>query len=361
VRGIEHLRAPAKDDGILICPNHSYTGDGSVMLEVGRRSPRPFHIMAAYHVFQGHGGLDGFVLRRWGGFSIDREGCDRRAIRTATELLATGKALVIFPEGEIYHTNEKLTPLREGVAFMAVTAQRDLEKAKSGARVWAVPVGINYEFIDDVMPALDAAMAQLQSRVVLRPKSGTPLHERIVRYGEMLLTIKEKEQLGRSYDDDGQTLPMRIARLTSGILERIETAHLGKANRNDTVPVRVKLLRQHLLEKVCQPDAEAPDSAPSRQATEALDDVHLVLQLFSYPGDYITSKPSIGRMAETIEKFEEDVYGGYCKPKGRRRATVTIGEPIDVKARLGASRPRAAMGDLTAGLESAIAGLITRA
>ena len=83
-----------------------------------------------------------------------------------------------------------------------------------------------------------------------------------------------------------------------------------------------------------------------------------MLQLFSYPGDYITSKPSVERMAETIEKFEEDVYGEYCKPKGRRRATVTIGQPIDVKARLGSSRPRAVMTDLTTSLESAISGLL---
>jgi hypothetical protein len=222
-----------------------------------------------------------------------------------------------------------------------------------------VPVGINYEFVDNVMPALEASMAQLESRVVLRPKSATPLHERIVRYGEMLLTIKEKEQLGRSFDDDGQTLPMRIARLTNGILERIEKEHLGKANEDDTVPVRVKLLRQHLLAQLCQPEAEAPvPSTPSRDIAHALDDVHLVLQLFSYPGDYITSKPSVERMAETIEKFEEDVYGTYRRPKGRRRATVTIGQPIDVKARLGASRPRAAMSDLTASLESAISALI---
>src|SRR5688500_10651117 len=360
VHGMDRLKAIDPADGILICPNHSYTGDGSVMAEVGRRGPRPFYFMAARHTFAGHGGVDGFLLQRLGGFSVDREGCDRAALRQANDLLTTGKAVVIFPEGEIYHTNERLTPLREGVAFMAVTAQRDLEKSKSDARVWAVPVGINYQFIDDVMPALEAAVAKLESRVLLRPKPGTPLHERIVRYGEMLLTIKEKEQLGRSYDDDGQTLPMRLSRLTNGILERIEKEHLGKANTSDLVPVRVKLLRQHLLAELCQPEAEAPVSPPSPNVAHALDDVHLVLQLFSYPGDYITSKPSPERMAETIEKFEEDVYREYCKPKGRRRATVTIGEPIDVKARLGSSRPRAVMSDLTSSLEAAISGLIVQ-
>ena len=142
---------------MLICPNHSYTGDGSVMLEVGRRAPRPFHMMAAWHVFRGHGGIDGWLLQRQGVFSVDREGCDRRAIRTAVELLATGKFLVIFPEGEIYHLNERLTPLREGVAFMAVTAQKDLDKARPAARVWVVPTAIRYTFADDVTPVIEVA------------------------------------------------------------------------------------------------------------------------------------------------------------------------------------------------------------
>ena len=68
------------------------------------------------------------MLQRIGAFSVDREGCDRRAIRQAVEFLSGGHALVVFPEGEIYHLNDRLTPLLEGVAFMALTAQRELEK-----------------------------------------------------------------------------------------------------------------------------------------------------------------------------------------------------------------------------------------
>ena len=83
VVGMENLARLDPHDGALICPNHSYTGDGSVMLEAGRRAPRPFHTMAAWHVFRGHGGIDGWLLQRQGVFSVDREGCDRRAIRTA--------------------------------------------------------------------------------------------------------------------------------------------------------------------------------------------------------------------------------------------------------------------------------------
>ena len=68
-----------------------------------------------------------------GTFSVDREGCDRRSVKQAVELLTTGKRLVVFPEGEIYHLNDRLAPLLDGVAFMALTAQRKLEKSRPDA------------------------------------------------------------------------------------------------------------------------------------------------------------------------------------------------------------------------------------
>ena len=127
-------------DGILLAPNHSHDSDPHVMMEVGRRAHRPFAFMAAWQIFRTHWGIDGWVLQRMGAFSVDREGCDRRAIRQAVEVLSSGHALVVFPEGEIYHLNDRLTPLLEGVAFMALTAQRELEKAQSaGASGWCRP------------------------------------------------------------------------------------------------------------------------------------------------------------------------------------------------------------------------------
>ena len=71
-------------------------------------------------------------------------------------LMTSGRWLVVFPEGEIYHTNERLTPLREGVAFMALTAQRELDRAPGGAHVWVVPTAIRYRYLEDIRPALHA-------------------------------------------------------------------------------------------------------------------------------------------------------------------------------------------------------------
>src|SRR3954467_557279 len=195
------------DDGVLIAPNHSHDSDPHVMMEVGHRLGRQLYFMAAWQVFLAHKGIDGWAMQRFGAFSVDREGCDRRAMRQATDLLTSGQALVVFPEGEIYHTNERLTPLREGVAFMAVTAQRDLDKSartetasssdtNGVPQVWVVPTAIKYRFDDDITLLLEASLTMLESRILLKPSAGMSLADRIIRFGEAMLTIKEKEKLG---------------------------------------------------------------------------------------------------------------------------------------------------------------------
>jgi 1-acyl-sn-glycerol-3-phosphate acyltransferase len=349
----ERLGRLDADDGVLIAPNHSYDGDPHVMMEIGRRARRRFYFMAAWQLFRGHHGIDGWILQRMGAFSVDREGVDRRAIREATDLLTRGNALVVFPEGEIYRLNERLTPLLEGVAFMAHSAQRELEEAKPGARIWIVPTGIRYTFLEDIRPTLAATMDRLESRFTLTPRPGASLPERIVRFGEVLLTIKEKETLGRSCEDDGD-LRSRICCLTSAILERLETAHLGRTSEDDTTPLRLKALRRKLLQTWTDETA-APEAR--QEARRALDEAHLVLQLYSYPGDYLLEDSSPERMAETIDKFEEDIEG-VIRPKGRRRAGVSFAEPIDMREKLGAGRHRAIAAEVTDQLEEAIQQLL---
>ena len=342
------------NDGIVIAPNHSHEGDAHAMLEVARRARRQFFFMVAWQAFRGHWGMDGWILQRMGAFSIDREGNDRRALRQATELLSSGNSLVMFPEGEIHHLNERLMPLLDGVAYIASKAQRDLDEADPEARVWILPVAIQYRFVEDVTAQLEAAMKRLEARMFwLKPSPGMSLHERIIRFGELLLTIKEKEKLGRSGENDGD-LPTRIANLIHTLLTRHEREHLKKSPSAPTVPLRVKALRRRLLDMGADQGA---DEQTCRKALDGLDDVQLALQLYSYPGDYIGEKPTPERMAETVEKFEEDVYG-TTRSIGRRQARVLFGEPIDMKQVCESARPRAVVAKVTDQLEDTIGHLL---
>ena len=202
------------------------------------------------------------------------------------------------------------------------------------------------------MPALIQAMSDLEQRVLLTPRPDQPLHQRIIRFGEVALTIKEKEHLGHEAEGD---LPTRVAVLSKHLLSAREQKHMGKTSGGDPIPLRVKMLRQQLLAEVWEQNC---DPAAVGAVRDALADVHLALQLYSYPGDYISSQPSVERMAETIEKFEEDIHGRYAPPKGKRRANLKVGKPICVKQQLEEGRMRVVSERLTGRLESALRDLM---
>jgi len=55
----------------------------------------------------------------------------------------------------------------------------------------------------------------------------------------------------------------------------------------------------------------------------------------SFADDYVLNRPTPERMAETLTKLEREIRGRYVElPKVRRSATVTVGEPIDVRGYL---------------------------
>jgi hypothetical protein len=354
-QGLETItRLLERGDGVLITPNHQGHADCPVMLELSRRVGHPFYFMAAYQIFRGHGGLAKFMLPRIGAFPVDREGSDLRAFKTGVDILARGRdPLVIFPEGEVYHMGDRLTPIREGAAAVATTAAK--RAAERDRTVWIVPMAMKYRFIDghDPMPALLATMDQLESRFTWWPRSESGLVDRIYSYAEAMLCLKEMEYLGSAHT--GPIKP-RIVGLRDAILDGLEDRYFGK-RRADDAPVRVKELRRVCLERLADPSTTAETKTDLRHA---LNDVFVALQLFSYPGDYLREGATVERVAETLMKFEQDVMGNETPPRnGPRRAIVRVGEPIDVRARMAAQgRPRLAVAAITTELEASLQALL---
>ena len=354
VEGLDRL-APLLDrgDGVLIAPNHPDHADCGVMLDVGGRLNRPLYFMAAYQIFRGHAGLAKFMLPRIGAFPVDREGSDLRAFRTAVDILAKGKdPLVIFPEGEIYHVGDRVTPIREGAAAVATTAAK--RAADRGKTVHIVPMGIKYRFLDgvDPMPALRAAMGRLEARFTWWPRDGHALVDRIYAYAEAMLGLKEMELLGATR---AGSVKDRIAALRDALLDGLEDCHFGK-RRDDTVPVRVKELRHACLEGLADASTTPERAAELRRD---LYDIFVAVQLFSYPGDYLREAPTVERISETLTKFEQDILTVEPEPYALRRAVVRLGEPIDVRDRMaGFARPRQAVGAITSELESRIQAVL---
>jgi hypothetical protein len=351
--GTEHLLPLlASGDGVMITPNHPDHADCGVVFELARRVKRPFYYMAAYQIFTGIGRVG---LPRIGVFPVDREGSDLTAFKTGVEVLTKAEhPLVIFPEGEIYYLSDRLTPLREGAAVLAATAAKRL--ADAGKTVWIVPAAIKYRFLDghDPLPAFHALLDDLEAQFTWRRRPEQTLIERIYRYAEGMLGLKELEYMGTTQTG---LLKERIVNLRNHILDQIEDRRLGK-RKIDAVPVRVKELRRACLEALA--DAKTtPEEA--EKVRHDLDDLFGVIQLFSYPGDYIRECPTVERVAEIMMKLEEDCLNvDMPTPRGPRRAILQLGPPIDVRAHIerAGGRLRNVGPALTTELEARIQGLL---
>jgi hypothetical protein len=344
IHGTEHLKGALENNyGILITPNHSSHADPLVLYRVSDTVNKPFYFMAAWHVFARAGLIRQMLFRQHGCFSVDREGTDRNAFRQSVEILQnSSNPLVIFPEGEIYHTNDQVTPFRDGPAAIALTA-----KKRSARPVVCVPCAVKYKYIQDPTPQLVELMSKLEERILWRPRPDLSLTERIYRLAEGLLGLKELEYMGKPQKG---LLPERIKDLAEFILKRIQDKYHVKAE-NQSLPVRVKMCRREAIKEL-----EENTGQKHEEAKIDLDDLFIVTQLFSYPGSYVASKPSIERMAETLDKFEEDVLSqNTAMIRGTRKAIVSLGEPITVEP---SSEKKNDVHNLTEALEESVQKLL---
>jgi len=192
-----------------------------------------------------------------------------------------------------------------------------------------VPCALTYQYIDDPTEQLTTLMGDLEEAILWRRQTQHSLAQRIYRFAEALLAVKEIECLGSA---SSGPLPDRIRRLGDCILCKVEQRH-GLEGRASTIPERVKVARRTIIEKLNSNDPAENTNGSQSGLEDDLEDLFLVVQSFSYPGDYVNQKPTIERMAETLDKFEEDVLRRpTASIRGRRKVLVQFGEPIEVPA-----------------------------
>lgn len=322
--GDEVIRKYKNGNSLLIAPNHSDHCDPHTLLHLSRRYKIPVHFMAAREIFEKEKGLRGSVLQRAGVFSIDREGTDLKAIKEAMKILYEARfPLVVFPEGEIYHLNEKLTPLNEGAATLSLRAAKKIKKEKPDKGAFIIPTAIRYAYVEDISSTFPERMARLERHVLWEPQNHLGIVDRIYKLGEALLTLKEKEFLDQTLKG---TLVDRLSRFREILIGEEEKRYFPKAGDDDH-PKRVRKLRGK-IRSILLAD-EKLDEAVIKQCYRSLDRLYFAIQLYSYPGQYLREKPSMDRIAETIHKFEEDAFQ-ESRIMGKRIAEVTFCEPINL-------------------------------
>jgi 1-acyl-sn-glycerol-3-phosphate acyltransferase len=321
--GTARLRASiAAGHGVLLTPNHCRPCDPMALGLVSRAVGRPFHIMASWHLFM-QGGLQSWLLPRLGVFSVYREGMDREALKCAMRILAAAqRPLVLFPEGVVSRTNDRLNHLMEGTAFIARGAAKQRAGATPAGKVVVHPVAIRYFFGGDPAAALGPVLETIERRLSWRPRREQPLLDRIAHVGTALLTLKEIEYLGAPRPGE---LHQRLAALIDRLLTPLEGEWL-KGKRDGDVVTRVKALRAAIL-----PDMVSDEVSEAERARRwrQLEDTYLAQQLFFYPPEYFGPQPTPEQLLETVERFEEDLTD-VARVHRPIHVAIEVGEAIEV-------------------------------
>jgi len=347
-RGLEHLRASLDaGHGILLTPNHCRPADplsmGFLMRAVRRH---PFG-MASWHLFN-QDRFTRWALPKIGAFSVNREGIDRKAIDLAIEVLSTAeRPLVIFPEGAVSRTNDRLHALLDGVAFIARTAARRRTKRAADEKVVVHPVALKYRFEGDLKEALAPALADIEHRLSWHPQDDLPLLDRIAKVGVALLCLKEIEYFGQPRDG---TLAGRLRRLIDRVLGPLEAEWLDGLQTGPVVP-RVKALRMKILPDMVNNRVSEQERA---RRWRQLGDVYLSQQLACYLPEDLAEYPSVDRLMETVERYEEDLTD-KVRVHGRMKVIIAVGEAIEVPAR---RERRAEVDPLMAQIESQLQAML---
>ena len=322
IRHEERLAASLKaGHGIMLTPNHARNADPIVIGALAKKVHTHVFAMASWHLFN-QGWFTAFAIHKMGAFSINREGVDRQAINTAIEILETAeRPLVVFPEGAVTRTNDQLHAMLDGVAFMARTAAKRRHKRADGGKVVIHPVAIKYLFQGDLRTAVDGVLSDIEHRLSWHPQTHVPLLGRIKKVGRALLCLKELEYFGR---EQPGAFVARMAGLIDRLLGPLEEEWFGEQQTGPVVP-RVKSLRMRILPEMVQGTL---DDAERQRRWKQLAAIYLAQQVSCYPPDYLAT-PTVDRLLETIERFEEDLTD-KARVHGSLHVVIEVGEAIEV-------------------------------
>ena len=294
---------------ILFIPNHSTHSDPYVMKEVQRQLGIPSCFMAAYDIFVAKGKMRAWVMQKVGSFSVDREGSDSQAMKAALDVIKAGKyALTIFPEGNVYLTNDRVTPFLEGSAFLALRAQKELGEEDP---IYAIPVSMKFTHVTDVRPDLIAQLGELAvSAGTELDTEASPLSE-LVRIGGLHMNealrdrgyLKAGEKIGENPDELHDEMEAVAATIIGELERKIDVP----PRPGDDVITRFRRVRSKIHQIRIDPDNVTKHRAAATWADEAI----LALRILGHSTPYVAEKPTLDRFSETVLKLLQDVYSRH--------------------------------------------------
>lgn len=311
--------------GIILTPNHCRLSDPMAMAEVVKASGAYAHSMASWHLFQSSK-MVAWAIPRLGGFSVNRDGVDRKALDTAIDCVTnTSRPLTIFPEGSITRCNDQLFPFLDGIGFIGRTAAKRRAAQSTASKVVVHPLAFRYQFHGDLDETSHEILDDLDSYLKVDTSKQTMLLERLATVCETTLAMKESSAFGSSRDGGFHE---RRDQFAKEVLEDCEQRYMGEIQSGSTI-ARIKAIRPHIVPALIRGEFNEADEDTVRKD---LNDLFSAQSLSYFPADYLDpdkSRVTVDRILETIYKLDEIITGENRAVLGNE-VTIDVLDAIEV-------------------------------
>lgn len=342
-------------DRLVFVINHPSHSDPQIVTEIQHRLGIASSFMAAYDVFL-RGRLIAWGMQKLGHFSIDREAADRKAMAAAISTVTTGEyALNIFPEGNVYLTNDRVTPFLDGTAFIALKAQESI----FGTPVKIVPVSLKFTHLTTPREAVTRRLIDLgrDAGHAYAPGSSENPLAAVMGLGRHLVGahLQRHGFLPAHAGDDASLFEM-LKDFAANLATEVEASLGIHPPKGGGLVERIRKVRSTIHQIRTDASGRGEKTGKTTPEIDGLaEKAILAFRVQGYLTPYLTEHPTIDRYDETVERLAEDFYSAPMSRTGPRRAIARLHPPIDISTVLSeAGSLRQAVTHLTRTMEQAV-------
>lgn len=346
LRFVDHLRFDfskdtkghldfVRDKSVVIVLNHADRQDPLVVIELVRRLRQTIYSGVAREAFDWNHGLRGWFFQKFGCFSVNRGITDFQAIRTMKTVLTSdcGK-LLVFPEAEVTGDDRHVHEISRPLIHILLNIQSQVERAGRSKSLWVLPVGVSYRLESDLDCSIRKCAVSIEKRLGIEKGERLSAKARVCRITERLLSKLSKEYgfspaEGVSIDEHVRRLARHISSTVSASLKGSMNLGAHSSEGEPDNSESEELSDEESLYRLRNLVIEHKLRNNERHRRKWLADLDKAERLLIFDR-IIKQDYSPIQILRMLDCLELEVCG-RMSAKGKQRAFISFGEPIDVR------------------------------
>jgi 1-acyl-sn-glycerol-3-phosphate acyltransferase len=335
VRFLENSDDPlafVKRKRVVLVMNHSDRRDPLVVIALAKHMRQSIYCMVAREVFDWNYGILGWVFQRLGCYSVNRGTADIKSIQTTVAVLThCDHKLIVFPESEITGDDEIVHEVNRSFIHMLLEAQEEIAKVEPNQSLLVLPVGVSYGLLADLETSIDRALSAVERKLEIKHARTANAKERTdTAVQAVLLNLSQYYKCVLSEDESHHSQVRLLAR---HICHRMSRYMNADYDQNQSSRKLLYSLRNGIAKELAasrSPIAHQQNlrHSASKIYRQFLLDLERVERLLIF--QKILNLPSSPIQICRIVDFLEAETCGPMTNKGRQRASVFFGKPIEV-------------------------------